>query len=628
MINASSRRQIGAFAGGFASALLLVFGLLSFGVLPGRAAQAASTSSSAHINGYLPTDSHHFVSSIRYMAQYFWHDHKDATVRVHNAIGKGTLTAPGKSALFTAPGGAMSFNSDTSAFTQNEESFAIDPTTSSGGGQTGVIGVGGFNDFRGFFLYTTNTLSGYAVSKTVSCGAGVCAHLFKDGWLPGATDPLCKDGSILVPAGDPAIGVSANGTFYYASLAFPSATSACGNSNGDNGVIVAMSNSNLENPSVACNDALTTNNCWTSVVVHANSQSGCFSNPPIAPCAFDDKDWITVDPATGRPTFAWDYFDGVHNVQYVDAVTCGTHLGCGFGAPHKVSTPPSPGTDDTFAPYLATWHNPQKNANEAILTYEQINFGSRTVDQHIVDLTTPGTTVNSDTIFRSMPFAQFLQVMATDQYRILSQTKVAADARAISNPQIYVTYDQCQYVGSDGAGANYYYDFTGGGFGACAQSLIKVLDFSSPTTAGTSMGTPSGTNQTFPSVSVDEATGQVALSYYTTQDDTLEHATLRPYAAVSAGGSSAFSAVYSGLLSVSNDYTADPALAFVVGPANGDYLQVAMLHGDIYVHFNANFELKSGPPAAGTVPVNQEDNYLCYIQAGTAAGSGSACHSA
>jgi hypothetical protein len=625
---ARSPKGIVPFLSGFAAPLVLAAALAyGGGVLTAPPSAAAR---SARASGFVPAHSRAIVSSIRHAAQFFLVQNRAATLAARRQL-RSVAPSIASPLSFTAPGGALAFNSDSGAFTQNEESIAIDPTTP-GGSAPGTLTVGGFNDFRGFFL-PNNTLSGFAVSSMLPCDESLshpsCAHLLTDGWIPGVVDPLCTDGSVLAAGGDPALAATSDGTFLYATLALATG-SGCAFLNNHSGIIISVSLPQLK--SGGCVSNLTTNTCWQSFLIDESST------------VMQDKEWIAVDPVSGQITVAWDDVNG--NFAYLMYRTCtltaGPNLSCGV----RTQAPCATTCNNVFGPYLAIWHNPNSGVNNVVLTYDQFkdffpcppaNGSCLITELHMSNLTT-----GIDQVFTTLqPSATLLapgnndgyEAIASSQYRIATQVKVAADAVGVATPYIYVTYDYCPAAGSDGHGAAAYYDWFLNanlvGQGSCVTPQVAVDRFSDTSGTPTAMAVPSGYDQTMPSVAVDEAgtsAGTVTLAYNSTNDDP-QHAGLRVYVAQAAAGSTIFGTPITNVVTADNAYTADPGISYGEAPEYGDYIQVAVQNGAVFVHFTSNYEQKTGPAVLGTVPVNQEDNYLCFFIPGVPVAGRPLCRS-
>ena len=607
------------FLSGFAVPLLLAALFAYAGPL---AAPHQASAHPARVSGFVPAHSRAVVSSIRLAAQYYLVQNRAATLAARRKLQSIAPHIASPPLNFIAPGGSFVFNTDSNAFTQNEESIAIDPTTP-GGNAPGTLAVGGFNDFRGFFL-PNNTLSGFAVSSMLPCDESrirsYCAHMITDGWIPGVVDPDCTDGSVLAAGGDPALAANSSGTFLYATLALPTGT-GCSFTSNDSGVIVSVSLPQLK--SGGCVSGLTTNSCWKSFLID--------ESPNVV---MQDKEWIVVDPVSGQITVAWDDVNG--NFAYLMYRTCTLSAGPTLACGPRTQAPCATTCNEVFGPYIAIWRNPVSGVNNVVLTYDQFNSffpcpppdGSCLVTElHMSNLTT-----GTDQVFTTLqPSATLIspgnnygdEAIASSQYRIVTQVKIAADASSVANPAIYVTYDYCPAAGSDGYGAAAYYDFFLAvnlvGQGSCVTPQVAVDRFSSATGSPTAMTVPSGYDQTMPTLAVDQVgatAGTVTLAYNSTNDDP-QHAGMRVYVTQAAAGSTTFGAPITNVLTANNTYTADPGVSFGEAPEFGDYIQVAVQNGAVFLHFTANFEQKSGPAILGTVPVNQEDNYLCFFIPGS-----------
>jgi hypothetical protein len=543
---------------------------MTLATCPASASKTTSVQSKGTPHSFLPKSSRNQVSSILYSAQSLLRDHATLTQKVRARAATLPRCAP-LPAAFNAPGGALMANTEPFDLPQNEESIAVDFGNSS-------LAVTGYNDFQGFFLLN-NTLTGYATTSY----NGTSTSVVKSGWLPGVVDPYCTDGSILDALGDPSFASDQSGNIVAGTLA----DSIVGDCNGgDNGIIVSKSNSGVYNGGTACNDAETSNSCWTSHLIDSHTASSLL---------FDDKDWLAVNTNNGHVYVAWDQIDENAGTEVVQFSDCNNSLSA-CSAPITIS---DVADTNTFSPYVGIWTD-----GTPLVSYEQI--GSSTVDFHLVHLTDSTSTpaIVSNNRYRSIPFAAMLQGLATDGYRILTQVKFGVDlSKGANRGDIYATYDKCASTSDEDQIAGF----------LCDQAVVRVDLLTSPTGSATQLSTPSAYDQTFPSISVDPSNGKVWVAYYTTQND-VDRSTQEVVVTSSSGGTGAFGSVAQ-VTTSGNSYQADTLVQLGFAPQNGDYMQLEAKSGKVYVSFNANYDQKSG--LAQLTKTNQEDNYVCLFPAGT-----------
>jgi hypothetical protein len=392
------------------------------------------------------------------------------------------------------------------------------------------------------------------------------------------------------------VAPSIDGNFFYASLAISRSSFA-------NGIMIAKSNSSLFNAGVACNTVSpisTANPCWNAVFV--------FGNLARFASTFEDKDRIAVDrnptsPFYGSVYVAWDHFDFT-GTSSTYLARCDNNLAsCSLvsgGAQPIISG------DDLFP----AWSTPvvDKNGN-VYVTW--CNFGTFTtfgpVSCRISSSPPGGTSFGPPTTILSFmgagtTFPDFTVPLgwATETFRTFSVPSLAVDLSNRSN-NLYFAIQVC-VSGHYYAVPSFVAPVADDNPGDCGLSAIL---FSRSTNGGsiwsspTALSKPAVNDQPF--ITVDSATGQVYVVYYTTQFDQWNHR-IDVVASVSNNRGQTFHQLR--VTSVSNEPNSDPNMynyirpngvggSFTV-PQYGDYIEATARDGTLWVLFTGNYQSEAG----------------------------------
>lgn len=615
---------------------------------------------------------------------------------------QGGLSPPGpQGGINSTPRGSIVFNNDPSAIEQNETSVTvrqngIDPTAHGASNSPDQV-VGGVNDSRGFYFVpglcgtTPGTycyparncvsLSGFSVS--LDGGQSVS----KSGCLPFAN-------STFQPFGDPALDRDTAGNVYYGSLGFDTTSGST-----QNGIILDRSTPALFDSSNQCQNATPASNpCWTGRVVSVGTQT---TNPADNTCdsgfcTFADKDWVAVDrySATqyqGDVYVTWNSFTvaGPKNGQsqmllsrcHPDASNPTGFDSC--TTPITVSRP-----DDVYTgggSYVTVTRD-----GHVLVSY--INFGTATtlypIDYRIAVLAPGGQTVegyitqanltqNGDSstlpcLPNRSPSDSFeagaacepntaVDAAAGVTFRLPEFYKIDANrsvdaTRANNTPPatnqslVYTTFELCtlpQYYEFTDQHENIVYP------GNCSKSDVFVATttltfsdtgFTNTPSAYSDITQSAPGQQFFPSVSVDDGTGEAVVTYNSTQDDPFQNMD-SVYAQESTDGGQSFvplrSTAKGGITDTPYQITKDPAGYFGQGsppcgtgnaaatgcpgyaPENGDYLESVAFFGTLYTHYTGTYLQKGFFPDPSidaltffdaAYPMNQDDNFLARNQ--------------
>ncbi len=501
---------------------------------------------------------------------------------------------------------AMRFIQDGSYIPQSETTIGV--TTS---GDTTYV-LGGVNDARFFFcsaLPATDCPDGWVYSLsgyTLASVSGSTSTLLVSSDLPGIAYRSTVNSrftGFLVSWGDPSIAAAPNGAFYYASLAIDPNT-------GNNGIMIAESNSQLlSNPASCVTPQFapsTTNPCWTTKFVFG-SLTGFIAGGMAShvPATFEDKELIAVDPNPSSPTYgsvyiSWDHFnaDGT-SASYL--ARCDTSLNCVMLA--GGSLPPLSGSDP-----FAGFTTPAVAPNGALYV-TWCNFGTFTtlgpISCRIRSSPAGGNAFGATTDVLSFdgagttfPNNLGLSGFATEQFRTADIPSIAAfgsasDSGTGSN-NVYFVVDAC-------SSRDYYGFFDPAIPGNCGTSAVL---YGASTDGGATWSTSvlaDGSVNVQPWVTVDPSNGNVSVLYYTTQFDPFNHR-IDVVSQYSTDGGATFHELR--ITNVSNEPDSDPVMydytvasgfggSFVV-PQYGDYFQGVAMNGVLYVSFTGNYVSEQG----------------------------------
>ncbi len=522
-----------------------------------------------------------------------------------NLLGLGNVvTTAGSSPAPPRLGGAASirqnaarFLIDDSYFPQTETSIAVDPDNPN-------HVVGGFNDLKFFFcpVLPSDCGSSFPVSASgfsVSTDGG--KTVAKTGDLP----DIQVGNAFLYSLGDPSVAAGVDGGFFYSSLAASVLN--------QNGIMIAKSNSNLFNPSVSCitptSELPTSNPCWNAVFIFG--QLFPFTSN------LEDKSLLVVDrdpasPFYGAVYIGWDHFLYA-GISQSSLARCDNNLNScvmlsGGGRP------PVSG-DDLFAAFTTPLVD--KNGNVYVTWCNYGTFSTYGPVVCKIRSSPPGGTGFGPTTTimsymgegTTLPNATVTIGWATEQFRTFSVPSIAVDLSPNSN-NLYFTTQVC---------VSGHYDVLSNGFfardnpGNCGASSVLL---SKSTDGGTTWTTPSTVSQMAvndqPYVTVDTATGNVYVLYYTTQYDQFNH---RIDVVASKLMNALGRFIQFRVTSVSNEPDSDPNFyvyfsqfggAFTV-PQYGDYFQAIAMKNTLWVLFTANYAVEAG--------THQTDPFLAIVNA-------------
>lgn len=509
---------------------------------------------------------------------------------IPSVVGVAAGPAATTGGMSSVPSNALRFINDGSYMPQSETTIAVDPYNTS-------LVVGGVNDARMFFcpsLPRSSCPSGYTSSLSefsVSNDGG--ATLMKSNDLPGVdvTDYDPGTGTnvsdFLVSWGDPSIAAGTGTTFYYASLAISTTTSA-------NGVMLAVSNNNLWNPHNGCVTPLATpdtNPCWTSKLV--------FGNLTTTAGSFEDKELIAVDHDLSSPYFgdiyvSWDHFYPTgYSSTY--AARCTPSLSCtmisGGSAPVlsgsdpfvAFSTPTVSGSGSVYVSWC-NYGTPVSLGPIKCIERGSGNGGSTWGARHMI--------LSFDGPNTMLPWAGGTVGFATEQFRTDNIPVIAADTSGMTS-DLYFVISVC----TSGNYLGFSYPFEPG---LCGQSQVVT---STSTNGGATWSTPMNVStpavNTQPWVSVDPSNGHVVITYLTSAYDPFNHR-IDVVSAVSSNNGSSYT--NHRLTNVSNEPDSDPNYydyfqtfggSWSV-PQYGDYIQAAEMNGHIWALFTGDYASEQG----------------------------------
>lgn len=494
------------------------------------------------------------------------------------------------------PAGSIRFINDSSYILDSETSVAVDPNNPSH-----VVGT--YNDGRYFFcpapLPSSTCPSGWTYSLsgfTTSSNGGHSVAKSNDipSLLVNEYDPLTHtyNQSLMVSWGDPSVVAAPNGVFYYASLLIDPFTGA-------NGVMMAVSNSSLWTSGNTCTTPNATpweNSCWRAAVVYANTTMGAGT--------FEDKelgavDWSASSGYYGDLYLSWDHFFAT-GLSSTFAARCTPTLSCTMISGGGVA--PLSGSD----PFVA-FSTPQVGADGSVYV-TWCNYGTFTtygpVTCRVVSSPAGGASFGSPADVVSFmgtgtnfPTDSVVNGYATEQFRTASIPVIATDGHNANN--VYFTIAICT------SGAYYAYNNLKASTdnpGNCGNSGIV---FARSTDKGATWSTPQIISNPAvniqPWVTVDSSSGEVVVSYLTSQFDPFNHR-IDVLAQISTDGGTTWSTRR--ITPVSDEPNADPAMydytipngfgGSMVVPQFGDYFQAVVVHGNIYVLYTGNYVPEQG----------------------------------
>jgi len=461
------------------------------------------------------------------------------------------------------------FNNDGLGLPQNEEAVSVCDTHPS-------IVVGGTNDYRGL-VDPEGNFTGWQLST--DGGKSVA----KEGLLPS----LPSQGENLPSGGDPVVQSRDGCTFYFGSINYP----ADDPFNGPNGIAVYKTNAATLRSCAGGTepDELTTPDCVQTgrIVAEAQMTEGAGH--------FLDKEWLDIGESGSAGRVVWIVYSdftqdpdaplGFTGAQ-IKAVRCSADLSdCTdpiliSGADEDVQFGDVTIAEDGSV--LVTWAQIEGELEQTAQTF--------TIKSRIA---APGTTTFGPTSVvaaesNPLPFGGFLH--AAD-FRVATYPKsIMPMVNGQRRP--FVVWDRCKFLVLDNV---------------CEGAQIQM---SWSADGGTTWVDPVVISERgdnfFPAIS-DEGTGRFAVSYYTTRYDPIFHHDY-DVEAVRVNRVTGDVVGRQRVTPFSNDPDADPVLG---GFFIGDYFDVHLLGGRMWVHYNANVRhvrvLDEG------APIPQQDNYLTRV---------------
>ncbi len=461
------------------------------------------------------------------------------------------------------------FNHDGLGLPQNEEAVSVCE-------KHPRVVVGGSNDYRGI-LDPEGNFTGWYLST--DGGKSVA----KEGLLPS----LPSQGENLPSGGDPVVQSRDNCTFYFGSINYP----ADDPFNGPNGIAVYKTNAKTLKECTGGTepDHLTTPDCVQTgrIVAEAQTVGGAGH--------FLDKEWLDIGESGSAGRVVWIVYSdftqdpnaplGFTGAQ-IKAVRCSADL-TDCTDPILISS-----TDEdvqfgdvTIAEdgsVLVTWAQIEGELEDTAQTF--------TIKSRIA---APGTTNFGPTNVvaaesNPIPFGGFLH--AAD-FRVATYPKSIMPMVG-GQPRPFVVWERCRYRLLDDV---------------CEEPQIRM---SWSTDEGSTWANPvvisKKADNFFPAIS-DEGTGRFVVSYYTTRYDPIFHHDY-DVELVTIDRTNGAVVNRQRVTPFSNDPDADPLLG---GFFIGDYFDVHLLGGRVWVHYNAN--VRHVQVLGEGLPVPQQDNFLTRL---------------
>jgi hypothetical protein len=471
-----------------------------------------------------------------------------------------------------APGGLSAdvFNDDDIGFPQNEESV------SACGRQPRFV-LEGTNDYRGL-IDPVGNFTGYHFSTDGG------RTLAKEGLLPA----LRAGGETLPSGGDPVVQTDDNCNFYMSSLNYGLDPAGPGN----NGIgLYRTSLRRLRNcPAGEDPEDLTQPSCWPTRRLVATAAS------PGGVGQFLDKEWFDVGRSGSAGNVVWVAFSdfavdineplGFTGAQ-IKAVRCSADL-TNCTQPILIS-----GTDEDVqfsdvtitesGRTLITWAQIEGELEETAQTF--------TVKARIAPAgsTTFGPTRIVSRETNPIPFGGF---MHANDWRVATYPKSIAP-KVNGRERLFVLWDRCRFRLLDST---------------CEESEIVMSqstndgrDWSQPKTIST------GGDNYFPAVSDEVGNRRFVVGWFTNRFDRIFH-NRQDVEVVTVNGGTGNVVKRQRVTKVSNESEADPLLG---GFFIGDYIDVHLIKGRVYVGYNANY--RSIRVLGQGFPIPQQDNYVSVV---------------
>lgn len=455
---------------------------------------------------------------------------------------------------------AGAFNQDIVGFPQNEETVTVC------GSQRNVV-LGGTNDYRGL-LDSQQNFTGWHLSLDGG------SSLANEGLLP----PVEIAGSPVPSGGDPVKASDDNCNLYAASLNYDPLDPF----GQPNGIGIYRSDPGTLAFCLGGSDP----SCWPTRRAVAQS----------APPHFLDKEWFDVGVSGNAGEVVWvTYSDFINDPNAplgfvsasIQAVRCSADLA-------DCTDPILISGDDLDVQFSDVTIGPD---GRVYVTWSEIQGELEQTAQtfiHKLRIAEPGSTefgpeqvVHVEDL--AIPFGGFLHA---NNFRVATYPK--HDVMMVDgHPRIFVVWDACTFRPQDST---------------CEESVIK-LKYSDDDGASWSdvMVISADGDNYFPAISADPATGLLGFIWFTNRFDLRFHN--QQDVEFTVYRASSLEQVFRHRVTpISNESEADPMLG---GLFIGDYIELALLYGTAYIHYNANY--RQTELLGEGIPIPQQDNFLTVL---------------
>jgi hypothetical protein len=465
---------------------------------------------------------------------------------------------------------------------QNETSVAVDPTNIDR-----VVGV--YHDYR---LNAPGIFAGWSIS--LNGGGSVDKEGYISGLPGGCSYPRCL-------GGEPTVDSDSQGNFFVSGWSYDT-------SNHTNGIAIARSPNagSLRGVfSAACTGGRDAD-CWPAVRAVTANQCGSSGG------YFEDNPQIGVDdstsPAAGHVYVVWTRFTCPAENNLASSIMiakCDNAL-TACTAPVALDSTSSAGSPLDFVqhPHITiapgggvyiTW---VRNSGQTMETQAaKIMLRKVAPTSSLTSIGTLGVlrTIHSESKPIPWGFAPYAARFRTSTYSRV----------AVRGTRVIVVWNRRTTTDTVLA---WWFDY-----GSGPSIVAKYSDDYGATWSGLQTVAGAAGAQYQPSVCVDQASGKVAVAYYSHQNSPLSARAQDVYVAISATGYAPFTPVR--VTAMSNDPEADRALGdlFI-----GDHLEIACRSGRAYIHYTGNYEPKwYGDYVVGVggggFYANQQDNFLARL---------------
>lgn len=468
--------------------------------------------------------------------------------------------SPAQASVHRAPIGNL-FNADGDGLPQDEESVSVCEENPN-------IVLGGANDFRGL-LDPDGNFTGWYYSNDGG------ATLANEGLLP----PVDVNGRNTGSSGDPSMVAGSGCTLFAADL----------NAGSQSGIgVYRTTPAILDNCTpLGSTGGLTKPDCWPVRRSIAAAQPGHFL----------DKEWMDVG-FSGTREWVWIAYSDLSNFNgstgaersgIVYAVRCTTDL-------VTCSKPEVISGQQTIAEYPDVTIGPD---GRVYMTWTEFVGRSFTapVERAWFAVAQPGSKVFSrprlvipddPLALRGHPFG----LLHANDFRLIGDVTTNTVKMVAGQPRVFMTWNSCQAEIMSTTCEE-------------AQVLLTYSDDFGLTWSDPTVISAGGDNY-FPTIDLDQTTGNIMVAFYTNRHDQLFHN--RQDVELVTLDSAGVVVKRQRVSPVSNETEADPLLG---GSFIGDYIEISASNGQVWVHYNSN--QRSVAFLGDGLPVPQQDNYLEVI---------------